>query len=230
MYHPLGLYCSFDDCSVCLKEDIIKGSCVLSSFSMLSFDPVTNVDEYSTITLRGILIDYPLHMMITALHTSFPLDETVSFVDDKVKITCMEDKKRERRDTTQQYIDGQIQPAVDNLTVFSTLMNLLYKMLLSKPLTDMSRFVQEIIWRNDVVGLVNRDTILYWPDTRQEFEFLLWKNATLYPPIQVGNDTYYLNPFTEIFMLLHLLCLRGYMFLFVFRVKWPYLRQRAFLV
>lgn len=59
MYHPFWLYCSFDDCSVCLKEDIIKGSCVLSSGSMLSFDPVTNVDEYSTITLGGILIDYP---------------------------------------------------------------------------------------------------------------------------------------------------------------------------
>lgn len=59
--------------------------------------------------------------MIPVLHASFPLDETLSFVDDKVKITCMEDKKWERRDTIQQYIEDQIQPALDNVTVFSTL-------------------------------------------------------------------------------------------------------------
>lgn len=59
--------------------------------------------------------------MIPVLHDSFPLDEILSFVDDKVKITCMEDKKRERRDTIQQYIEDQIQPALDNVTVFSTL-------------------------------------------------------------------------------------------------------------
>lgn len=67
---------------------------------------------------------------------------------------------RGRRDTTQQYVGDEIQPTLDNLTIFSTTMELLYQTLLSQPLKDMSQFVQAVVGRTDIVGFVNKNVIL----------------------------------------------------------------------
>lgn len=172
----------------------------MSSGSRLLFEPVPEPEEYSTVNTEGVYLKFPPHIMILELHASFPINEELSFRDDKLKLSCTQEARRDRgrRDTTQQYVEDEIQPILDNLTIFSTMMELLYQTLLSQPLTDMSQFVQAVIGRTDIVGLVNKNVILYWPCIKIEFLFLPWMNDTLYLPVLVQNQTYFLNPYTQI--------------------------------